>query len=219
MMLLTLNPPAQRNAINGAAGRIEAALERLGADDGPGSVIIAGAGVAFSAGADLKKGLPAPPVRVDRMHRLVLRLRALPVISIAAIDRPALGGSAELAMACTFWVASPTGRMGLPETGLGLMPAYGETQTLSRLVGVQRALDMILWGEPVDAVTALAIRLAEVPGEVIAAAEALARRYVGKDRHARSVALRAIRIGSGMAFAEGLAIERAQIASLVSRRH
>ncbi len=223
MMLLTFNRPSQRNAINGAMlDGLETALGRLEADDGLQGLIMRGTGPAFSAGADLKERLDDPLVRVDRMHRLILRLRELPVVSIAAIDGPALGGGAELAMACTFRTASPGARIGLPEIGLGVMPAYGGTQTLSRLVGVQRALDMILSGEPVDAATALAIglvdRLADEAGGALATAEALALRYVGRDRHAQAAALRTVRTGSDVGLAEGLAIERAEIATLIALR-
>lgn len=223
VMLLTLNRPGRRNAINGAMlDGLEAALARIEADDGLRGLILTGAGPAFSGGADLKEQLDDPLLRVDRMHRLILRLRGLPVVSIAAIDGPALGGGAELAMACTFRTASPGARIGLPEIALGLMPAYGGTQTLSRLVGVQRALDMILSGEPVDAATALAIGLidglADEAGGAFTTAEALARRYAGRNRHAQAAALRAVRRGSDVGLVEGLAIERAQIAQLVSRR-
>jgi enoyl-CoA hydratase len=97
----------------------------------------------------------------ERGQSLFRRLDSHPLASIALVNGHALGGGLELALACTFRVATPSATLGLPEIKLGVIPGYGGTQRLPRLVGEARALEMILTGRRVDAEEALAIGLVD----------------------------------------------------------
>lgn len=217
---LVLNRPASRNALNGPLlDALDAALDRS-ERAGVRAVILTGAGGCFCAGADLKEELAEPLERSRRMHALALRLRDLSAISIAAIDGPALGGGLELAMACTFRVAGADARLGLPEIRMGLVPGFGGTQLLPRLVGPAVALDMLLSGEPVDAATARQIGLVghvAAAGETLACARELAGRFVAHDPFAQQVARRAMWRGLPLPLEEGLAVEHAEVAQIAGR--
>ena len=148
------NPP-----VNGLSHAVRAgiatALERAQADPSARAIVLTGAGGLFSAGADIREfGTPASTA--DPTLRQLIDLvetSAKPVI--AAIAGTCLGGGLELALGAHYRVASSDARLGLPEVKLGLLPGAGGTQRLPRLVGVERAIDMIVSGEPVPA-TALA---------------------------------------------------------------
>ena len=116
---------------------------------------------AFGAGADLKllDGIDAEGFGdyLDAVRGCVDRLAALPLVSIAAIDGIALGGGLELALACTFRVAGPGARIGLPEIKLGMLPGAGGTTRLTHLVGRDRALELLLSGRTIGAAEALAL--------------------------------------------------------------
>ena len=127
-------------------------------------LILTGAGEkAFVAGADIAELARKTPVEAREIsisgQRVFRRLELMPKPSIAAINGFALGGGLELAMCCTVRIASPNARLGQPEIKLGLVPGYGGTQRLPRLVGRGRALEMLLTGEPIDADEALRIGL------------------------------------------------------------
>lgn len=216
--ILTLNRPKALNAINGALlDAFDAALDAVEADPRKQAVILAGKGRAFCAGADLKEVGIDPIERVDRMHALMLRLLDFPKISIAAIDGFALGGGLELAMACSFRVASPTSSLGLPEIRMNLIPGYGGTQMLPRLIGIPRATEMILDGEPISATRALEIGLInEMSAEgqsVLDAALAITARYSRHGGQAQHAARRAIWAGMGLPIEDAFKLER----ELVSR--
>ncbi|WP_156681290.1 enoyl-CoA hydratase/isomerase family protein [Sphingomonas profundi] len=221
-LVLTLNRPARRNAIDGGMiAVIEEALDRIERDERVRGLILAGAGPVFCAGADLKEPLAAPLERARHMHRLILRLRALPVVSIAAIDGPALGGGLELAMGCTFRVAATSATLGLPEIGIGFIPGFGGTQLLPRIVGAPRALDMILSGAPIDATAGHAIGLVDhlaEPGRALSCAEHVMARYVRHDRAGIAAALAAVRAGLELPLEAGLALELAEQTKLAARR-
>lgn len=120
------------------------------------ALIITGAGTkAFCAGADIKelqnRNMDAHYRGVRLGQGVFAKLDALPVASIAAINGFAFGGGLELALACTFRVATRTAKMGLPEIKLGLIPGYGGTQRLPKAIGTARALDLIMTGRAIDA--------------------------------------------------------------------
>ena len=218
--IITLNRPEVRNAMNAdIVGALEAELDAIATSD-IRALIITGGGKGFCAGTDLKEmlalGYDGYQQRIARMHALFGRLRNFPCISIAAIHGPALGGGTELASACTFRVASGDALFGLPEIRLGVMPCYGGTQTVARLVGESRALDLMLPGRTIDAREALAMglinRIAEDGQGVVDAALTLAGQITGFS----SVAQQAIRTATAAAFDNdletGMAIERQRAA-------
>jgi 3-hydroxyacyl-CoA dehydrogenase len=144
------NPPV--NALSlGLRAAIADGMERANADGSIKAVVIVGSGNAFCGGADVGEfGLPAmtaSPYLTD----LFALIENSPKPVVAAINGLALGGGLELAMSCHYRVAAAAAQLGLPEVKLGLLPGAGGTQRLPRLVGVERALNMILSGTPVNA--------------------------------------------------------------------
>lgn len=214
--VVTLDRPEKLNALDDAlVDRLEAALAEVEAGDAR-ALILTGAGRAFCAGSDISgAGAPSEDAaahaveRIGRMHRLVLRLLDLPVVTIAACNGLAYGGGLELALACTFRVAAPVARLALPEVRLGLLPSYGGTQLLPRLIGQPRALRMMLTGEPVEAAEALAIGLVdEVADDVVAAAVALADRLPAGTEPVQRLIRRAVREGAALDLPAALELER-----------
>ena len=159
--VLTLNRPKAYNALKiDLLKELDALLDRLEADAGVRVLIITGSGEkAFAAGADIKEFSDFSPAEAEQMARfgqsLFSRIETFPKPVIAAVNGFALGGGCELAMACHFRTASENARFGQPEIGLGLIPGYGGTQRLPRLIGRGRAMEMLMTGEPIDARTAL----------------------------------------------------------------
>jgi len=168
---VTLNRPKVLNALNAAMFReLEEAFAALADNDDVRVVLLRGAGgKAFAAGADIAElaGTDAVSgeVLAKRGQRVFRRIETLGKPVIACIEGFALGGGCELAMACTLRLASSAARLGQPEIKLGLIPGYGGTQRLPRLVGQGAALKMLLTGAMVDAAEALRIGLVD---EVVA---------------------------------------------------
>jgi enoyl-CoA hydratase len=179
-------------------------------------LIVTGAGDrAFIAGADIGELAKLTPVEgrehARRGQAVLHRLERLPIPTIAAINGYAYGGGLELAMACTLRVASENAKMGLPETSLGILPGYGGTQRLARLVGVPRAMELVLTAEKgVTAADAQRIGLVNrvvPPGQALAGAKELARRIAGNGPAACRYAMEALRRGVEMPIGEGLLFE------------
>jgi enoyl-CoA hydratase len=161
---LTVNRPDKLNALNDATiGELGEAIAELRTRDDVGGVILTGAGRAFIAGADIAEltGRDAVALKTlaQRGQRVFSRFETSPKPVIAAINGFALGGGCELAMACHVRLASESAKFGQPEVKLGLIPGYGGTQRLPRLVGKGRALQLLLTGEMIDAQEALRIGL------------------------------------------------------------
>ena len=154
---LTLNRVDARNALNTSVLlSLESRLTMLRDDLDVRAIVITGAGDrAFSAGADLVelRGLGGVEARrvLGTGQRVFRQLETIGIPTIAAVRGWALGGGFELALACSLIVAATSARFGLPEAGLGLMPGYGGTQRLTRVVGAKVALAVMLTGEPIDA--------------------------------------------------------------------
>jgi enoyl-CoA hydratase len=214
--VLTLNRPPVLNALNNATlDELQRALRALQTDDEVRAVVITGAGTkAFAAGADIKELAALRPFEVAALSRAGQRVFDLienlgkPVI--AAINGFALGGGCELAMACTIRIAADTARLGQPEIDLGLIPGYGGTQRLPRLVGRGVAMDLLLTGRQVDAGEALRIGLVNrvVPADVLMAeALALADALGAKAPLATACVIEAVNRGSGLPLDAALAIE------------
>ena len=214
---LMLARPERMNALNlEALAALRVALEELYVDREVRAVIVTGAGdKAFCAGADLKEraGMSQDQVRrfLKHIREALSDLENLPKPVIAAVNGLALGGGTELALACDIRIAADTASMGLTETTLAIIPGGGGTQRLPRLVGKGRAKELIFTGRRGDAAEALAIGLVEevVPaGELLARAEALARRIVENTGPvAVTQAKFAINQGMEVDLATGLAIE------------
>jgi len=162
--VMTLNRPEALNALSfGILQAIDARLDEVAAS-GARALVVTGAGDrAFCAGADIKelqgRDLQAQKRGVQLGQRIFERIATLPMASIAVVNGYAFGGGLELAMACTFRLATPNAKMGQPEIKLGLIPGYGGTQRLPRLVGEARALEICMTGRTIDAEEALRIGL------------------------------------------------------------
>ena len=174
--LVTLARPAAANSLSTAMGHELLALWTALKDDPAIRVaVMTGAGRFFCAGADLKERDGMTDATWAAQHKLfedMIRAQlACPFPLIAAVNGAAMGGGAEMALACDFAWASETARIGLPEAGLGIIPGLGGTQLLTRAVGERRAAEMLMSGAPVDAAEALAIGIVNrvcPPDELVA---------------------------------------------------
>jgi enoyl-CoA hydratase len=162
---ITLNRPDKLNALNRATlTELHTAFEAAGADEAIRAVVLTGAGPkAFVAGADIAEmnGLSPVQARDFSRHgqRLMTRIEQLGKPVLAMVNGFALGGGLELAMACHLRIAADSAKLGQPEVNLGLIPGFGGTQRLLRLVGRGAALELCLLGTPIDAARAAQIGL------------------------------------------------------------
>ena len=212
--VITLDRQEALNALSSAVLRELAQAFDQVADSDARALIVTGAGAkAFCAGADIKEltGRSLTEQRRDAAfgQAVLARLDVLPMCSVAAINGYAFGGGLELALACTFRIAVPTAKMGLPEIKLGLIPGYGGTQRLPRAVGEGRALEMILTGRTVEAEEALRIGLVHriVDGDPIQAAIGFARGFSGFGLPALRLARDAVKRALEVPLHEGLNLE------------
>ena len=181
--VITLNRPEALNALSFGLIRELGQLFEQVADSDARALLITGAGnKAFCAGADIKelagRTLVSHKQGTELGQWTFARLDRLPMPSLAVINGYAFGGGLELALACTARIATRNAKMGLPEIKLGLIPGYGGTQRLPRVVGEARALEMIMTGRTVDAEEALRIGLVNevVPhAQLMERAEKMAR--------------------------------------------
>jgi enoyl-CoA hydratase len=162
---MTVNRPKVLNALNARTiDELDQAIGELEADPAIRAIVLTGAGEkAFVAGADINELATQSPASGREMARrgqaVFAKIEQLGIPVIAAIGGFALGGGCELAMACTFRVAADTAKLGQPEINLGIIPGYGGSQRLSRLIGKDRAMELILTGRQVGAEEALRIGL------------------------------------------------------------
>jgi enoyl-CoA hydratase len=178
------------------------------------ALLLTGAGSkAFCAGADIaeltNRDLEAQKRGAELGQQVFARLDTLPMPSVAILNGYAFGGGLELALACTFRLAMPNAKVGLPEIKLGLIPGYGGTQRLPRVVGEARALEMILTGRTVAADEALRIGLVNrlVEGDPIEAGIAFAREFSGHGMVALRLARDAVQRALQTPLTEGLKVE------------
>ena len=163
--IITFNRPKALNAMNDATmNELNAAVTLCATDDAVKAIILAGAGdKAFVAGADISEMANLRPQQAMQFmelgHRTLRMLETLPKPSIAAINGFALGGGVEISMACDMRFCSDVSRFGQPEILIGLIPGWGGTQRLSRLVGVGRAKELVMAGGQIDARRAYEIGL------------------------------------------------------------
>src|SRR6185312_4768048 len=165
LVLIAINRPEKRNALNQAViSELGEAFLMAHGDDSVKALILTGAGdKAFVAGADIGEIAALDAIEAEQVSRRVQEIfRSLAIMrkpSIAAINGYALGGGLELAMCCTIRIASHNAQLRQPEVKLGIVPGYGATQRLPRLVGRGRALELLLSGEAIDAAEAHRIGL------------------------------------------------------------
>jgi len=187
---LTLNDHARRNAISAEMEpQLAAAVAAVAGDAGARVLIVTGAGSAFCAGADLAATLGATEDSLPELRRRLLRLydsflavARLEIPTIAAVHGPAVGAGVNLALACDLRVAGPRARFGITFSRLGLHPGGGASWFLTRAVGRQRALSLLLDGATVDAPTALSLGLVvDLVDDPVADARERAARWAALD--------------------------------------
>ena len=214
--LITINRPQKLNALSAdVIGELDDAFGRLETDAAIRAAIVTGAGEkAFVAGADIGELAVLSPFEARafalRGQRVFRRLETCGKPSVAAINGFALGGGLELAMACTVRFASENAKLGQPEVRLGIIPGYGGTQRLPRLVGRGRALEILLDGEPVTAADAARIGLvnAVVPqAELLPYCRAWLSKVLANGPLAVKLAAAAVDAGLSCGLEEGLKIE------------
>jgi len=226
VMTITLdNPPSNQLAIR-AVDLLDRVCQQAQEDGNVRAVLIAGEGSHFSAGADVVEiGTVIPTEHAAERSALGInafsRIEALPVPVIAAIRGLCLGGGLELAMACHIRLCSDRARLGQPEVNLGLIPGWGGTQRLPRLVGRGRALKMLLTGEMISAQQALQLGIVDevLPdAQLMAQARGLAQRLAAKSRPAVRLILKAVREGLKVSLVDGLNIENAAFGEVCAGR-
>jgi enoyl-CoA hydratase len=216
VLVITIDRPKLLNALNAqTVEEIGAAFAAARDDESVKAVILTGAGEkAFVAGADINELAQATPMSgketSEKGQRIFHAIERFPKPVIAAINGFALGGGCELALACHIRIASEKAQLGLPEVSLGIIPGYGGTQRMARLVGKGKALELILTGDRIGAADAERIGLVNrvVPAEeLMAACEELARRIMTRGPLAVRAAIEAVMSGSEMPFEEGQFLE------------
>ncbi|MBS3966375.1 MAG: enoyl-CoA hydratase/isomerase family protein [Truepera sp.] len=212
--LITIDRQEALNALNSdLLFELGVAFELAESDHLVRSLVITGSGRAFVAGADiaalqqLEGGFAGREAALSGQD-VMSTLAALPFPTIAAINGFALGGGLELALACDLRVAAKGARLGLPEVGLGLIPGYGGTQRLPRLIGAGRALDLILTGRHVSAEEALQLGLVNrLADDALSEAKALAATIIKNAPIALGLAKEAVVRGLDVSLYQGLEIE------------
>ena len=216
IVVITVNRPSVRNALNSATVReLGAAFEQAKDDPAVGVVILTGAGEkAFVAGADINKLEMQTPVGGKEYaivgQEVFNAIENLGKLVIAAINGFALGGGCELAMACSFRIASENAVLGQPEVKLGIIPGYGGSQRLPRLIGKGQAMQLLLTGETISAADALRMGLVNqvVPqSQLIATAESIATKIIANAPLAVKFILEAVNRGMQMTESEGQLLE------------
>lgn len=213
--ILTIDRQEALNALNSLVlSDLSDAVDQVEADDEVYVVILTGAGRSFVAGADISemKGFSAYDGKRFGMQggSVFLKLENIQKPVIAAINGFALGGGCELAMACDIRLASEKAKFGQPEVGLGITPGFGGTQRLPRLVGVSKAIELILTGKTIGAAEAKAMGLvSEIypPEELIPKAMELAQAICSNAQIAVKESKRCIRMGMQTDIHTGSAFE------------
>ena len=214
---ITFNRPKALNALNAALlAELTEAVDAISRDPNVRVLILTGAGdKAFVAGADIKELDGLSPLQAKAVaikgQGAIDKIAALPIPVIAAVNGYALGGGTEMALACDFIYAADTASMGLPETNLGLIPGFGGTQRLARLIGPNQAKELIYTGKIITAAQAHALGLVNQvfpAGELMDQVIATARVMANKGRVSLRAAKEAVDSGLDTDLATGLKIEQ-----------
>lgn len=212
--VLTIDNPPVNVLTEAVLSGLDEAITQIERDPAIKAVVLTGAGKAFVAGADIKVMPSLDAVSGEALARrgqvIFNRLDRLPKAVIVALNGVALGGGLELALAGDIRIAAETAKVGLPEINLGIMPGYGGTQRLTRIVGVSKAKQMILTGDQVLADEALRLGIVDqvvAADELLPTALKLAGAIAAKGQVAVATALDTIDRGAEMALDDALAYE------------
>jgi enoyl-CoA hydratase len=225
--LLMVDRPQQLNALNQATLiELKSALSALAQDDSVHVIVLTGAGdKAFVAGADIKEMVGLDPLGAaafaQQGQQVLAQIAALAKPVIAAVNGYALGGGFELALACDFIYAVEGAKFGLPETTLGVMPGFGGTQKLTRLVGTNISKEMIFTGMMISAKEAVELGIVNrvvVAGELIDTALQTAKAIATNGGVGVAFAKEAIGKGADMPLADALAYEGNLFALLLATK-
>ncbi|MHB8874073.1 MAG: enoyl-CoA hydratase-related protein [Myxococcaceae bacterium] len=220
---LTIDRPKALNALTTAALReLESALREVSKSAQVRALIVTGGGEkAFVAGADITEMAGYSTVEAREFaglgHRVLSMIEGLSVPTIAAVNGFALGGGCELALACDLIYASDKAKFGLPEVGLGLIPGFGGTQRLTRLVGRARAMELIFTAQMIDAAKAKEVGLAlEVlaPDKLLAHCRGVAEKIAKNGPVAIMQAKRSVHYGADADLRAANELERQSFAML-----
>jgi len=221
--LIRLNRPQALNALSfKLVNDLSRALDEVAASDVRGLLVTGTGDKAFCAGADIGelagRTLSQTKRGAELGQAVMAKITRLPMPSVAIVNGYAFGGGLELALACTFRIATRNAKMGLPEIKLGLVPGYGGTQRLPRVVGEARALEMIMTGRTVDAEEAHRIGLVNrlIDGDALAQGIAIAREFSGYSLPVLGLAREAVTRALDNPVGEGLRIE-ADLSTLAFR--
>ena len=216
LAVVTFNRPKALNALNDALlTEFDQALDAAMADEEVRVLILTGAGEkAFVAGADITELATFGPLQAKvfarKGQRVIGKLQALPIPAIAAVNGFALGGGSEMALACDFIYAAETATFGLPEITLGIIPGFGGTQRLPRLVGANMAKELIFTGRMVPAPEAREIGLVNkvcAPDSLMEEVKKTAKAIAAKGRVSLRAAKEAINTGLDADLDTGLSVE------------
>src|SRR3954451_23024246 len=223
--IITIDRPKVLNALNAqTVAEIGEAFVQVRNDDAVRAVILTGGGEkAFVAGADINELATMNPITgketAERGQRVFTAIERFPKPVIAAVNGFALGGGCELALACHIRIASDKAQLGLPEVTLGIIPGYGGTQRMARLLGKGKALELILTGDRIPAAEAERIGLVNrvVPSDqLMSTCEELARKIMSRGPLAVTAAIEAVMSGSEMPIEEGFFLEATLFGLLAS---
>ena len=225
---LTLNRPAVLNALNILmVHELKSAIAELDADDAVRAIVVTGSGErSFAAGADISElnalpGSIAGAAMARSGQGLTLALERARTPTIAAVNGFALGGGCELAMACDIRIASEKAKFGQPEVNLGILPGYGGTQRMARLLGRGMAMYLCMSGEMIDATEALRIGLVEkivAPAELLGEAKRIAGVIASRAPLAVVAVKRAIDEAIALDLAPALEIEALHFGTLIGTK-
>ena len=222
---ITMNRPDKLNALNDTSMQeLAGAVEAVRRDTAVAGVIVTGAGRAFVAGADIEELRAKSPTEAYALARfgqdVFRRLETCPKPVIAAVNGFALGGGCELAMACHVRIASESAKFGQPEVKLGVIPGYGGTQRLARLIGRGRALQLLLTGEMIDATEAFRVglvnRIVPASESVVDAARAMLGQMLANAPLALAQCIDVVNRGADIPLDEALALEAASFGLLAA---
>ncbi|HVT43740.1 MAG TPA: enoyl-CoA hydratase-related protein [Thermoanaerobaculia bacterium] len=216
ILVVTIDRPKVLNALNAqTVEEIHRVFDEARSDESVRAVIVTGGGEkAFVAGADINELAQKTPISgketSERGQFILSQIERFPRPVIAAINGYALGGGCELALACHIRIAAENAQIGLPEVTLGIIPGYGGTQRMARLLGKSKALELICTGERISATEAEKIGLVNrvvAADQLMAAAEEMARKIMSRSPVAVRAAIEAVNRGGEMPFEEGQFLE------------